>query len=75
MDDKEPEEDLTTVECAERKGVKRQTIFAAIKRGVIPARKRGRDYWIKQVDCDNYTPALSHKERGARNKKKREEEK
>lgn len=47
---------LSSGECAERKGVSRQAINAAIKRGSLPAVKIGPNYAIRESDCDAYDP-------------------
>ena len=58
---------ITTVECAARKGVTRQSIHDAIKRGALPAMRIGRDYLVKVADCEAYQPTRTPAERGARN--------
>lgn len=67
---------LSTQECADRKGVSRQAILNAINRKTLPAQKMGRDWFIKEEDCNSYTPAHSFADRGRRNanrpKQKRE---
>jgi hypothetical protein len=59
---------LSTVECAELKGVTPQAIVAAIKRGALIARKVGPTYVIRSEDCAAYVPAFSSAEKGARSK-------
>ncbi len=58
---------ISTSDCAARKGVSRQAVIDAIKRGVLPARKIGPNYIIRLVDCEAYTPATTPSERGKRN--------
>ena len=60
---------ITTGECALRRGVSRQAVAAAIKRGALPARKIGRDYLIRVEDCEAYRPAMTPADKGRRNAK------
>lgn len=67
----EEEELLSTTECAELKGVKRQTVIAAIERGALKARRIGKSYVIKRQDCDAYEPQMNVADRGRTGAKKR----
>lgn len=57
---------LSTGQCAERKGVTRQAINAAIKRGDLLAVKIGPNYAITEAACDAYEPAMELEERSRR---------
>lgn len=57
---------LSVSECAERKGVKRQTIHAAIQRGALPAQLVGKYYVIRPEDCEAYQPIIERKDRARR---------
>ena len=58
---------ISTGECAERKGITRQAVFEAIKRGDIPAIRIGRNFAIKSEDCDAFTPAFTQADKGRKN--------
>lgn len=45
---------LTTHEAADRLGIKPRSVVKAIKRGLIKAEKRGRDYWIEDEEIERY---------------------
>ncbi len=45
---------LTTREAADRLGIKPRSVAKAIKRGLIEAEKRGRDYWIEDEEIERY---------------------
>jgi predicted DNA-binding transcriptional regulator AlpA len=55
---------LSTSQCAERKGVSPQAIWAAIQRGDLPAIKLGRFHFVNVSDLEAYTPVLDATERG-----------
>lgn len=44
----------TTQEAADRLGIKPRSVVWAIKQGLIRAEKRGRDYWIEDVEIERY---------------------
>lgn len=60
---------LTTHEAADRLGIKPRSVVWAIKRGLIQAEKRGRDYWIEDEEVDRYA-----KERRPAHRPKRDAE-
>lgn len=43
------------------RGVTRQRVLAIIKRGRLPAQKRGRDWFIKRSDALAYEPLPPHR--------------
>lgn len=45
---------LTTHEAADRLGLTARSVARLIKRGVIAAQKRGRDYLIDEVEVARY---------------------
>lgn len=55
---------ISTEECASKKGVTRQAVVAAIKRGHLPALRIGGRYAIKPSDCEKYDPVIDYAERG-----------
>lgn len=44
----------TTRDAADRLGIKPRSVIWAIKRGLIIAEKRGRDYWITDGEVERY---------------------
>jgi excisionase family DNA binding protein len=44
----------TTHEAADRLGIKPRSVVKAVKRGLIRAEKRGRDYWIEDEEVERY---------------------
>lgn len=46
---------MTTHEAADRLGIKSRSVVWAIKRGLIKAEKRGRDYWIEDEEVERYS--------------------
>ena len=44
----------TTTEAASILGVKRDTVKQYIRRGLIPAAKRGRDWFISSVELEKF---------------------
>jgi excisionase family DNA binding protein len=65
---------ISTMECAKKKGIARQSVLHAIKRGDLPAIQVGRGYAIEEEDCEAYEPALEPQERAKRRWKKAERE-
>lgn len=45
---------MTTHEAANRLGLTARSVARLIKRGVIAAEKRGRDYWIEEAEVARY---------------------
>lgn len=45
---------ITTAEAAERLGIKSRSVVQLIKRELIAASKRGRDYWIEDTEIERY---------------------
>jgi excisionase family DNA binding protein len=45
---------MLTSEAADRLGIKARSVARLIKKGLIKAEKRGRDYWIKPEEVDRY---------------------
>lgn len=45
---------MTTTEAAAALDVTRAWLWQLIKRGVIAAEKRGRDWWIEQEEVERY---------------------
>ena len=45
---------MTTSEAATRLGIKARSVAILIKRGLITATKRGRDYWIEADEVARY---------------------
>lgn len=45
---------VTTSEAADQLGIKAKSVAILIKRGLIAATKRGRDYWIEASEVDRY---------------------
>jgi len=45
---------MITIEAADRLGIKRRSVVALIRRGLLIATKRGRDYWIDDAELDRY---------------------
>lgn len=45
---------MTTTEAAERLHVTRAWVWRLIKRGVLAAEMRGRDWWIEDVEIERY---------------------
>lgn len=45
---------MTTTEAADRLGIKARSVVQLIRRGLIVATKRGRDYWIEPAEIDRY---------------------
>lgn len=45
---------LTTREAADRLGLKPRSVVQFIKRGLIAAEKRGRDYLIEEAEVERY---------------------
>ncbi len=45
---------MTTSEAADRLGIKARSVVQFIKRGLITATKRGRDYWIEADEVARY---------------------
>lgn len=43
-----------TADAAERLGIKPRSVVQLIKRGVLAAEKRGRDYWIEDAEVERY---------------------
>lgn len=52
-----PDEDYTTTEAAQLLGVLPQTVSRHIKRGLLHAEKRGRDYFITSEDLERFKAA------------------
>jgi excisionase family DNA binding protein len=48
---------MTTTEAAALLGVQPKTVSRYIKRGLIKAEKRGRDYWITVAELDRFKAA------------------
>lgn len=48
---------MTTHEAADRLGLTPRSVARLIKRGVIAATKRGRDYWIEDSEIERYIAA------------------
>lgn len=46
--------EYTTPEAAALLGVQPNTVTHYIKRGLLKAKKRGRDYWIEQTEVERY---------------------
>jgi predicted DNA-binding transcriptional regulator AlpA len=61
---------ISITECAERRGITRAAVHAAIKRGDLHAQKIGNTFAVKEADCDSYMPTPP-KERGAKGAAKR----
>lgn len=57
---------LSITECADRHGVRRTTIHAAIQRGALPATKVGHTWVIAEADCTAYRPLRDPHEKGKR---------
>jgi excisionase family DNA binding protein len=72
MSDPEKEENpmLTAAEAAERKGVTKQAVYAAIKEGRLPARRFGKSHILLRRDVDAWH-VVKH---GPKPRKKREPE-
>lgn len=45
---------LTTHEAADRLGIKPRSVVQLIRRGLIQAEKRGRDYFISTAEVESY---------------------
>ena len=45
---------MTTTEAAALLGVQPKTVSRYIKRGLIEAEKRGRDYWIAAAELERF---------------------
>jgi excisionase family DNA binding protein len=45
----------TTAEAADRLGIKPRSVVAFIKREILKAEKRGRDYWIEDSEVERYS--------------------
>ena len=50
---------LTIKECAERRGITRAAVHAAIKRGAIKSERKGSMHLIREADCMAYSPSGS----------------
>lgn len=55
-------DDLTTPQAAAELGVQPKTVSRYIKRGLIKAEKRGRDYFIAAVELERFK--AERRERG-----------
>lgn len=45
---------MTTNDAATALGISRRGVLMAIRRGSLPATKRGRDWWITQTAIESY---------------------
>jgi excisionase family DNA binding protein len=45
---------MTTAEAADRLGIKARSVVQLIRRDIIKADKRGRDYWIEETEIERY---------------------
>jgi excisionase family DNA binding protein len=61
---------VSVTQCAERKGITRQSVLQAIQRGDLSAEKVGNNYVIREADCEAYEPAREPGERARRRWKK-----
>lgn len=58
---------MTTAEAATLKGISRNSVIVAIKRGELTAVKHGRDWWVEDdAKFRAYTPTQTQSERIAR---------
>lgn len=45
---------MTTAEAADRLSIKPRSVVQLIRRGLLAAEKRGRDYWIEADEVGRY---------------------
>lgn len=57
---------LTTREAADRLGLKPRSVVQFIRRGLIAAEKRGRDYFISEAEVERYERERRPAQRPAR---------
>ncbi len=62
---------LTTAEAARELGVTRCGVHYLIRRGLLPANLRGRDYWIRRADLVDFQSRRRGPGRPPKNPKKK----
>lgn len=50
---------LTTAQVADRFGVSKRTVQSWINRGLLPAVRMGRDWFVTDTDVDKFTMPLN----------------
>ncbi len=45
---------MTTADAADRLGIKPRSVVQLIRRGLLAAEKRGRDYWLTDAEVERY---------------------
>jgi hypothetical protein len=57
---------VSVTQCAERHGITRAAIHAAISEGRLEATRIGHAWAIREADCSAYQPVRTGRERGRR---------